>query len=175
MNSEALVVSLALGLAAGAWLFYRAVKLRRSFVARRRTALAVEGELRGGQLLKAHGFGIVSVQPRHSYRMHVDNEPRQIQVRADYLVSKAGRYWVADVKTGKEAPSIVNRNTRRQLLEYRLAYDVCGVLLVDMTNGRIRQIEFDFDMEASTHLVWRWVAMALLAITVLVGFEYWAR
>ena len=32
--------------------------------------------------------------------------------------------------------------TRRQLLEYALAYDVDGVLLVDMTAGRLHQVEF---------------------------------
>jgi hypothetical protein len=49
---------------------------------------------------------------------------------------------VAEVKSGKIAASLACAATRRQLLEYRLAYDVDGVMLVDMAAGRVHEVRF---------------------------------
>jgi hypothetical protein len=37
--------------------------------------------------------------------------------------------------------------TRRQLLEYRLAFDVDGVLLVDVETGEVSEVEFNLPTE----------------------------
>ena len=65
-----------------------------------------------------------------------------IVVRADLLVSRGARRFVAEVKTGARAPRIETAATRRQLLEYAVAYDVDGVLLVDMEEHTISEVEF---------------------------------
>jgi hypothetical protein len=49
---------------------------------------------------------------------------------------------VAEVKTGRWAPRLETAATRRQLLEYRFAFDVDGVLLVDADADRVSSIEF---------------------------------
>ncbi|MCZ7678051.1 MAG: hypothetical protein M5U28_04430 [Sandaracinaceae bacterium] len=61
-------------------------------------------------------------------------------MRADLLVERGGLAWIAEVKTGAEAPSITTRATRRQLLEYAHAFDVAGVLLVDPERGRVHRV-----------------------------------
>lgn len=66
----------------------------------------------------------------------------EIELRADLLVRQGARRFVADVKTGAEAPKITTAATRRQLLEYRVAYAVDGVLLVDMASRRVHLVEF---------------------------------
>ncbi len=49
---------------------------------------------------------------------------------------------MAEVKTGAAAPQLSTAATRRQLLEYRVAFDVDGVLLVDAEAGRVQRVVF---------------------------------
>jgi len=74
--------------------------------------------------------------------VHADGAPLTIDLRADYLVSQGRRRFVAEVKTGRWAPRLETAATRRQLLEYRFAFDVDGVLLVDADADRVSSIEF---------------------------------
>jgi hypothetical protein len=63
-------------------------------------------------------------------------------LRADYLVAREGRRYVA-VKTGRLAPRLSHAPTRRQLLEYGAAFDVQGVLLVDADAESVTHVEWD--------------------------------
>jgi hypothetical protein len=107
-----------------------------------RVARAGKGEARAASWLADAGYAIVGAQAVAEYTIAVDGEPVTAQVRADYLVEKGGARFVAEVKTGQVAPRIETTATRRQLLEYRVAFDVDGVLLVDAEAGRIRAITF---------------------------------
>ena len=81
-------------------------------------------------MLEAAGFRIVARQARVAWVPLVDGEPFATELRADYLVEARGELLVAEVKTGRQAPSLATAATRRQLLEYRVAFDADGVLLV---------------------------------------------
>lgn len=165
----ALLFSAALGALLARW----AGGLQRRRRAKSRAAVATEGERAGAKLLERLGFAIVAVQPTERYRILVDSAPYEVQVRADYLVCRGGKRWVADVKTGNEAPRVENRGTRRQLLEYRLAYDVCGVLLVDMASREVREIEF-CDFFGRPRGWWtRVLAVALAAAAAALAWVYW--
>jgi len=96
------------------------------------------------EILRKRGYKILSYQKRDKYEIIVDNEPYQITVIADFLVEKRGRKYVVEVKTGRDAPSIKNSTTRRQLLEYYYVFKPDGILLVDMENGLFHHIEFLF-------------------------------
>ena len=63
-------------------------------------------------------------------------------MRADYLVEADGEVLVAEVKTGDVAPRIETAATRRQLLEYHVAFEVDGVLLVCPERGVIHRVDF---------------------------------
>jgi len=65
-----------------------------------------------------------------------------MELRADYLVERGGELLVAEVKTGEEAPSLETAATRRQLLEYHVAFAVDGVLLVSPEQGTIQRVAF---------------------------------
>ena len=67
---------------------------------------------------------------------------RRFALEADLLLSRRGRRYIADVKFGRLAAALDHGPTRRQLLEYALAYDVEGVLLVDMGSERIHEVKF---------------------------------
>jgi hypothetical protein len=112
---------------------------RRLEVAR---AAGAEGERRAEPLLVALGYAIVARQAPASYELAIDGERCAVALRADLLVERDGRRFVAEVKTGRHAPRLETAATRRQLLEYGLAFDVDGVLLVDVDAGRVHAVEF---------------------------------
>ena len=72
-------------------------------------------------------------------------------MRADYLVERRGRRYLAEVKTGAHAPRLDLPATRRQILEYGLAFQTSGVLLVDADAERVTLIELSGDARARLH------------------------
>lgn len=114
----------------------------RSHRSRQRVAKAHAGEVAAEDLLKSQGYRIAARQPRRTWSLEIDGESRDVELRADLLVKRGGRLFVAEVKTGAEAPRLETATTRRQLLEYRLAYDVHGVILVDMNAEVLHEVVF---------------------------------
>ena len=119
---------------------------RRLASARERGAL---GEVRAEAILRRLGFTIVGRQVAVTYGLGVDGERVPVDLRADYVVAGGGRRYVAEVKTGVFAPRLETAATRRQLLEYRIAFDVDGVLLVDADAERVRLVEFPLPARAA--------------------------
>jgi hypothetical protein len=115
---------------------------RGSWRARRRAARAGAGEDVASDLLEAAGFVVVERQARVVWAPLVDGEPQHLELRADYLVEYGDELLVAEVKTGDEAPEVTTAATRRQLLEYHVAFGVDGVLLVSPERGTIQRIVF---------------------------------
>ncbi|WP_394848027.1 hypothetical protein LZC95_11250 [Pendulispora brunnea] len=120
--------------AAGAWF--------RRLRARTRASRAMAGEADAAEWLSELGYEILGTQIAAKYVVWIDREPFTVGLRADYLVQKKGARFVAEVKTGKLAPRIDTAATRRQLLEYRVAFDVDGVLLVDAEARRVQAVTF---------------------------------
>jgi len=115
---------------------------RGSWRARRRAARAGAGEDAAATMLRRAGFRIVAVQARTRWAPLIDGEPHETELRADYLVEAHGELLVAEVKTGDVAPSLSTAATRRQLLEYHVAFAADGVLLVCPELGSIHRVEF---------------------------------
>ncbi len=136
-----LLALVVLALVLRAW----ARRVWRRFVILSRQRRAYDLERGALPFLEAQGFFIEAVQARTHYRLLVDGEPEDIELRVDFIVRKQGRRFAADVKTGNEAPRVRNPATRRQLLEYQLAYQVDGVLLVDMEARAVRCVQFPED------------------------------
>jgi hypothetical protein len=101
-------------------------------------------ELAAAKLLERSGYRIVRRQPQGGYEMIVDDRVTQVRLRGDYLVSLGERRYLAEVKSGLESAKVSGRATRRQLLEYLFAFDVDGVLLVDMHAERVVSVSFPF-------------------------------
>jgi len=117
---------------------------RTSLPARRLAGARVrgaEGERRARPLLEDLGFAIVGQQVSGRYELLVDGERVAFDLRADFVVTQGSRRYVAEVKTGAFAPRLETAATRRQLLEYGVAFDVDGVLLVDADACAIRLVE----------------------------------
>jgi hypothetical protein len=85
-------------------------------------------------------------------------------------VTRGGRRFVAEVKTGAQAPSLATAATRRQLLEYRQVFAVDGVLLVDVEAGRVAEVLFAGAAgEGRAPLVLVAIAIALVVAALLVA------
>jgi Holliday junction resolvase-like predicted endonuclease len=136
------IVIAAIAAIAALWLASALRRFRGSWRARRRAARAGKGEDRAAGLLEAAGFRIIARQARVAWIPLVDGEPFATELRADYLVESRGELLVAEVKTGREAPSLATAATRRQLLEYRIAFEADGVLLVCPEANAIHRVEF---------------------------------
>lgn len=103
---------------------------------------AQRGEKDARAVLKSHGFQLIDSQVQHTWTIHVDDQPIEITLVADHIVQRKRKRFVAEVKTGAAAPSIRTASTRRQLLEYSVAFDCDGVLLVDMEARTVHEIHF---------------------------------
>lgn len=113
--------------------------------ARRRAARAIAGEGAAAALLQRAGYRVVARQAAARWAPLLDGEEQELEVRADYLVERGGERLVAEVKTGEAAPRLDTAATRRQLLEYLVAFEADGVLLVcpeEGARGAIHRVEF---------------------------------
>lgn len=114
----------------------------RSITARRRARVALAGESAAEALLADAGFTVVDRQVAHVWHVAIDDDVHETALRCDYLVARDGERWVAEVKTGELAPSLATAATRRQLLEYQIAYGATGIALVDATSGVVHEVRF---------------------------------
>src|SRR5690349_14683802 len=73
-----------------------------------------KGESRARTLLEAAGYAILGAQFNCTYTLSIDGEDIAIPLRADYIVSRNGLRYVAEVKTGAYAPHLATPATRRQ-------------------------------------------------------------
>ena len=149
--------------------------LMRRWTRRRRMSLrmvrAVLGEERAPALLEDRGFAVIGAQVVVDHAVRIDDRVVVVPLRADYLAERDGARYVVEVKTGALAPRIETSATRRQLLEYRIAFDVDGVVLVDAESGRVHEITFpqlERLARPSTSSSWRVVALALAAVAAVV-------
>ena len=119
---------------------------RGTWRAKRRARRAGTGEEDAAVMLRRAGFTIVARQARTWWTPTVDGEPVETELRADYLVESDGALFVAEVKTGDEAPQLSTAATRRQLLEYQVAFHLAfgadGVLLVCPELNAIHRVQF---------------------------------
>jgi hypothetical protein len=137
----------------------------RSMRLRARFAWARAGERRAADLLERHGYRIEARELETKYAVRVGDEDRVVLLRADYVVSRAARRYVAEVKTGAAA-DVGCAPTRRQLIEYEHAFACDGVLLVDPERDRIDRGHCRFRPER------RFARVALLAFALGLAVAY---
>jgi len=155
-----LLAVLALGGVAG-------LRVRRTLESRassRRARRGLRGERRAERLLMRHGYRVIDRQIRGSYDADVDGQTTQVSLSADLLVQRSGQTWIAEVKTGPDAPRFEHADTRRQLLEYQLAFGGRAVLLVDPERETIREVRFPLVASSAETSGTGWVLGLMLAL-----------
>ncbi len=114
----------------------------RSLIRRWRFRRGIAAESRAIVLARRLGYRVIGVQVPGTISVSIDGRTRSVGVRADMLLERGFRRFIAEVKTGRVAPDPTSRATRRQLLEYTHAFDADGLLLFDMEKERIHEIRF---------------------------------
>jgi hypothetical protein len=109
---------------------------------RARNQVAQAGEAAAVALLEDAGYTVTDAQVTRTFAIEVDGDEIEVWCRCDYLVEDDDGVYVAEVKTGDEAPDPTRPATRRQLLEYERVFEVDGVLLVDVPGGRVLRVRF---------------------------------
>ena len=100
-----------------------------------------KAEQKAIKLLKKNGYKIESFQTTAKGKLLQDDETVSFFIRADLIVSKGKKKFIAEVKSGKAA-SIEEINTRRQLLEYSKVFNNKNLILIDTEKNKIKKIEF---------------------------------
>lgn len=124
----------------GLWLTWKLYAPARNAARARRKGAA--GESRAMRLIRAAGYRVIDTQVVSPMNVQIDGEISTTHLRADFLLERNGRLYIADAKSGDKATSPRTAATRRQLLEYALCYNVSGVLLIDTERGRIHDVRF---------------------------------
>ncbi len=115
--------------------------LYKNMQTKNRFKMGEKGEIKAANLLKSHGYQIIRTQPEGKAYMWIDGKMKTLKIRADYLISKNGKSYICEVKTGKIAGDATYKYTRRQMLEYYLYFQM-PVVFVDMRNQNISRIDF---------------------------------
>jgi len=112
---------------------------------RKRFSKSRQAEKEAEKILKKNGYAIIDAQKSKPLLITIGDKVHRYLVRIDYLARKRGRVYVVEVKSGEKIPYITNRETRRQMLEYYLAYQPSGILLLNMKNKNISEVKFQFE------------------------------
>src|SRR5690606_14201434 len=105
-----------------AWLTLRAHHRLDTRRRRRRAHGAATAEKDAVALLQSHGYRVLQTQVEQLWQVRRGTDTIQVRLRADARVSRNGRQFIAEVKSGSLSANVRHGPTRRQLLEYAVAY-----------------------------------------------------
>jgi Holliday junction resolvase len=132
---------LILGIIIGAIVSLRLYVWRQRWLLRHRFRGAKRSEEKAADFLREQGFKVVNRQPAANSLAYINGKEHTTTIRADFIARKGWRTYVVEVKSGRTAPKLYAR-TRRQLLEYQLAFQPYGIILVDMNKKTYREVSF---------------------------------
>lgn len=133
-----------IGLIVGGLLFLQVYKWFKNRSFKKRMSKGKNAEKLAAKFLIREGYTIIDTQKIITVTTYVDGQPYKNHLRADFIVKKGFKKYIAEIKTGTMAPRVTNAATRRQLLEYYLAYKPAGIILVDMEQRKIKTVRFTF-------------------------------
>jgi len=137
----------------------------------RRLQKAKRSEYKAISFMESNGFEILDLQKESSYTLFIDDRPHEIKVKADMIVKKGNKIYVAEVKTGDKVTSPKYADTRRQLLEYFMVYRPSGLILVDMEKQKIRTVEYSIlNFETSKYINHVALCLLIFIIGFVIGF-----
>ena len=108
---------------------------------RRRLTRAILPEAGAISLAESNGFKVVETLARRDLRFIVKENPVRIEVRADLVITKGGRRYAAKIHGSVDDVDPASAGIRQMVLEFREAYRVDGVALLD--GKKVLLIEFE--------------------------------
>ncbi len=110
--------------------------------AKKRSVTSKRAEKKAERWLKRNGFQIMEKQQSRPLIIQIGETCHRYLIRTDFLVKKGGRKYIVEVKSGQKNSRITHRDTRRQLLEYLLAFKSYGIILFDMERKKFSEVKF---------------------------------
>jgi hypothetical protein len=166
-----IIYYLIFGAIIGIFLTINIIKYIRKLQLIKRMKKAKRGEHKAIKFMENNGFEILDLQKESSYTLFIDNKAHKVTVKADMIVKKGNKIYVAEVKTGDKVTSPKYADTRRQLLEYFMVYRPSGLILVDMEKQRLRTVEYSIiNYEKTTYFKHLLILLFLFIVGFVVGF-----
>ena len=130
-----------IGLLLGAWLIKFFLQQKKTRSLKKISERAKLGESEAMKLLQQEGYHIIEEQARMPVKMMIGKERYESFIKADFIVEKNHKRYLAEVKTGKQAnPRLPN--VRRHLFEYQNLFETDGILFIDMNKYDIIEVSF---------------------------------
>lgn len=161
-----------LGIITGGWIALKMAKYFKGRSIKSRLNRGLQKEQEAAKWLKRNGYKTIDYQTSLSYSLKENGVDKKITVSPDFKVSKNGQEQIIEVKSGRVAPRIENRDTRRQLLEYHFIEPNVPLYLLDMENNELKKIDFPNYGSQNTDTAWKfWLGLVLgIGFTV---FVFW--
>lgn len=131
--------------------------------------LMLENKARG--FLQDKGYSIVGEQEIYFHRYKVNNKNFESKIILDYIVEKDSKKYIVEVKSGKSAISVQDKNSRRQLLEYDFVIENDGIFLLDMENRTMKLVKFYTKADHQQFYFYKFL-LVLAVIGILIPFWY---
>jgi Holliday junction resolvase-like predicted endonuclease len=136
---------------------------------KKRFARGLMLENRARSFLRDKGYSIVSEQEICYHRYKVNGKNFQSKIILDYVVKKNNKNYIVEVKSGKSAISVQDKNSRRQLLEYDFVIENDGIFLLDMENRVMNLVEFS-SKEENQNLSFYKFLLIIAVLGILIPF-----
>ena len=115
------------------------------------------------------GYDVINEQNVHYHNYTVNGIDYQSKLILDYVVEKEGKTYIVEVKSGKKAISMSDRNSRRQILEYDFVIKNDGIFLLDMENKNMQLVTFYSKAERQDN-IYRKIIIVLAFIGIFIPF-----
>lgn len=126
---------------------YKLAEYAKSKARKKRFERGLKLETEAENFLRKKGYNIINNQAIYYHNYKVNGNKKQNKLIVDYIAEKEGKTYIIEVKSGKKAISLDDKNSRRQLLEYDVVIDNDGVILLDMENKRVQLVNFQSKAE----------------------------
>ena len=166
---ERVILFIVIALLLFALVKYKLADYKKKRAQKKRFARGNQLETEARSFLENKGYNVVSEQEIHYHRFKVNGEYHEAKLILDYVVSKGGKTYIVEVKSGKNAIYIKDKNTRRQILEYDFVIENDGVFLLDMENKKMQLVNFHTKVEKKEE-TFRRIIIVLAIIGILIPF-----
>jgi hypothetical protein len=119
-------------------------------------------------LLHQSGYQILDKQPKGSVVTNVDSKSHFGYLESDYLVRKNKKDFVATVHVTEGDPDPNEPTLRRKLLAYDRVFSPDALLVLDLNQGRIYEVSFNFPRERNIDFFFRFL-IGLFIILAVIG------
>jgi len=128
-----------------------------------------ELEVQAKSFIESKGYRIINEQKPFYHNYKVNGESRCSKLIVDYIAEKNRKKYIIEVKSGKSAISLTDKNSRRQLLEYDFVIENDGIVLLDMENRNMQLVKFQSKVEKKDTLILK-VLVITAGVAILLPF-----